>query len=59
MKQKTMRFLAIATLALGGLAATAQQSDVKDKIMAAMAGDLRTEAEVERDRNRIDRKSVV
>lgn len=48
-----MRFLAIATLALGGLAATAQQSDVKDKIMAAMADDLRTEAEVERDRNRM------
>lgn len=48
-----MRFLAIAMLALGGLAATAQQPDVKDKIMAAMADDLRTEAEVERDRNRM------
>ena len=48
-----MRFLTIAMLALGALAATAQQSDVKDKIMAAMADDLRTEAEVERDRNRM------
>lgn len=48
-----MCFLAIAMLALGGLAATAQQPDVKDKIMAAMADDLRTEAEVERDRNRM------
>jgi predicted methyltransferase len=53
MKQKTMRFPAIAMLALGGLAAAAQQPDVKDKIMAAMADDLRTEAEVERDRNRM------
>ncbi len=48
-----MHFLAIAILALGGLAAAAQQPDVKDKIMAAMADDLRTEAEVERDRNRM------
>ncbi len=48
-----MRFLTIAMLALGGLAAAAQQPDVKDKIMAAMADDLRTEAEVERDRNRM------
>ena len=47
-----MRFLAIAILALWGLAATAQQSNVKDKIMAAMADDIRIEAEVERDRNR-------
>ena len=47
-----MRFLAIAILALWGLAATAQQSNVKDKIMAAMADDIRTEAEIERDRNR-------
>jgi predicted methyltransferase len=52
MKQKTMRFLPIAMLALWVLTATAQQSDVKDKIMAAMAGDIRTDAEVERDRNR-------
>ena len=47
-----MRFLPIAMLALWVLTATAQQSDVKDKIMAAMAGDIRTDAEVERDRNR-------
>jgi predicted methyltransferase len=32
--------------------AIAQQPDVKDKIMAAMANDIRTEAENERDRNR-------
>jgi predicted methyltransferase len=53
MKQKTMRFLPIAMLALWVLTASAQQSDVNDKIMAAMAGDVRTEAEVERDRNRM------
>ncbi len=47
-----MRFLSMALLALWGLAATAQQSNVKDKIMAAMADDIRTEAEIERDRNR-------
>ena len=47
-----MRFLSIALLAFWGLVATAQQSNVSDKIMAAMAGDSRTEAEVERDRNR-------
>ena len=48
-----MRFLPIAMLALWVLTATAQQSDIKDKIMAAMAGEVRTEAEVERDRNRM------
>lgn len=47
-----MRFLSIVVLAFWGLAATAQQSNVKDKIMAAMADDIRTEAEIERDRNR-------
>ncbi len=47
-----MRFLSIVVLAFWGLAAIAQQADVKDKIMAAMADDIRTEAEVERDRNR-------
>ena len=47
-----MRFLSIVVLAFWGLAAIAQQSDVKGKIMAAMADDMRTEAEVERDRNR-------
>lgn len=47
-----MRFLSIVVLAFWGLVAIAQQPDVKDKIMAAMADDIRTEAEVERDRNR-------
>ena len=47
-----MRFLSIVLLTFWGLAATAQQADVKDKIMSAMADDIRTEAEVERDRNR-------
>ena len=47
-----MRFLSIVALAFWGLTATAQQSNVSDKIMAAMADDIRTEAEVERDRNR-------
>ena len=47
-----MRFLSIVVLAFWGLVAIAQQPDVKDKIMAAMADDIRTEAEIERDRNR-------
>ncbi len=47
-----MRFLSIVVLAFWGLVAIAQQPDVKDKIMAAMADEIRTEAEVERDRNR-------
>jgi predicted methyltransferase len=52
MEHKTMRFLSIVVLAFWGLVAIAQQPDVKDKIMAAMADEIRTEAEVERDRNR-------
>ena len=47
-----MRYLIIAIAAAWSLPAMAQESNVKDKIMAAMAGDIRTEAEVERDRNR-------
>jgi len=47
-----MRFLLIAMLAVFSLPALAQQSNTKEKIMAAMADDIRTEAEVARDRNR-------
>ena len=42
-----MRFLSIVVLAFWGLAAIAQQADVKDKIMAAMESEIRTEAEVD------------
>lgn len=48
-----MRFLITAVFAICSLPATAQQSNVKDKIMAAMADDVRTEAEVDRDQNRL------
>lgn len=47
-----MRYLIIAIAAIWSLAAMAQESNLKDKIMAAMADDIRTEADVERDRNR-------
>lgn len=47
-----MRYLIIAIAAVWSLAAMAQDSNVKDKITAAMADDIRTEADVERDRNR-------
>ncbi len=47
-----MRYLIIAIAAACSLPAIAQESDVKDKIEAAMADDIRTEAEVARDRNR-------
>ncbi len=47
-----MRLLIIALTGFWCLVAVAQGSNVKDKIMAAMEGDIRTEAEVERDRNR-------
>lgn len=47
-----MRFLVVALLVVWTLPAIAQQSNVQEKIMAAMADDIRTEAEVERDRNR-------
>ena len=47
-----MRLLIIALTGFWCLVAVAQGSNVKDKSMAAMEGDIRTEAEVERDRNR-------
>jgi len=47
-----MRYSILAIAAVWSLPAMAQDSTVKDKIMAAMSGDIRTEAEVERDRNR-------
>ncbi len=47
-----MRYLIIAIAATWSLPAMAQESNGKDKIMAAMASDSRTAAEVERDRNR-------
>jgi len=47
-----MRFLSFAMLAVWSLPSIAQQSSVNEKIMAAMADDIRTEAEVARDRNR-------
>lgn len=47
-----MRNLIIAILVVWSVPATSQQSDVKDKIMAAMADDVRTAEEVERDGNR-------
>jgi len=47
-----MRYLIIVIAAALSLPVVAQDSTVKDKIMAAMSSDMRTEAEVERDRNR-------
>jgi hypothetical protein len=47
-----MRFLSFAMLAVWSLPSIAQQSNVNEKIMAAMADDIRTEAEIARDKNR-------
>lgn len=47
-----MRIFLIATLAIWSLSAIAQQSTVNEKIMAAMASDVRTEEDTARDRNR-------
>ncbi len=47
-----MRLLIIAIIAILSQPATAQQSNVEDKISAAMASDIRTEEEIARDRNR-------
>ncbi len=47
-----MRYSILAIAAVWSLPTMAQDSTVKDEIMAAMSGDIRTEAEVERDRNR-------
>ena len=43
---------AIAGTALGVLAATASASEIDDKVQAALASDIRTEAETARDANR-------
>ena len=47
-----MRFLVVVMLIVWNLPAIAQQSNLDEKIMAAMAGDTRTEAEIARDKNR-------
>ncbi len=47
-----MRFLLVAMLAVSSLPVIAQQSNVNEKIMAALADDIRTEAEIARDKNR-------
>ncbi len=52
MDNSIIRFLLIALLTVWSLPAVAQQTNVKDRIMAAMTDDGRTEAEVARDRNR-------
>ena len=43
---------ALACLALGATAATANAGDIDDKVQAALASDIRTEAETARDANR-------
>ena len=43
---------AIAGVALGALAATASAGEIDDKVQAALASDIRTEAETARDANR-------
>lgn len=52
MQIRIMRFFLITILAACSLPGLAQQTNVKDKLTAAMASDIRTEAEVARDRNR-------
>ncbi len=47
-----MRLLIIVLAGFWCQVAVAQDANVKDKIMAAMEGDIRTDAETERDRNR-------
>ena len=47
-----MRMLLVCVIAAWSLAAAAQDDGVEAKIRAAMAGDVRTEADVARDRNR-------
>jgi len=47
-----MRFLVVVILIVWNLPAIAQQSTLDEKIMAAIAGDIRTEAEIARDKNR-------
>ena len=52
MENAKLRLVFVAVLTVWSMSAFAQQSNVKDRIAAAMADDVRTEAEVERDRNR-------
>ncbi len=52
MQIRTTCLLLTAILAASSLPALAQDSDIKDKISMAMASDIRTEAEIARDRNR-------
>jgi predicted methyltransferase len=52
MQNRIIRILLIAVLTASCLPTLAQQSNVKDKISAAIASDIRTEAETARDRNR-------
>ena len=47
-----MRLIATSLLILSGTYAFAQANDVESKIQAAMTADIRTEAEMGRDRNR-------
>jgi predicted methyltransferase len=47
-----MRYSIIVIAVVWSLPAMTQESNIKDKVMAAMADDIRTEAEVARDRNR-------
>ena len=47
-----MRLMITGMLILSGLCAFAQDNDVQAKIEAAMAADIRTEADIARDRNR-------
>lgn len=48
-----MRVLLITLMAVSCVSALAQESTVAEKVKAAMVSDIRTEAEVERDRNRM------
>ena len=52
MQIRTTCLLLTAILAASSLPALAQDSDIKDKISMAMSSDIRTEAEIARDRNR-------
>jgi predicted methyltransferase len=49
---KEMRLMITGMLILSGLCAFAQDNDVQARIEAAMAADIRTEADMARDRNR-------
>jgi predicted methyltransferase len=53
METKNMRYLATIGLLVCCISAYGQQPNVADRIKAAMAADIRTEAEVARDENRM------